>query len=254
MGKLTNVSYEHTGGGVMCYSALYNDKYWVFGGDEYMEAFSVNPLECDDFDDHLIENATDFPTWAEVIDSIPNDLCDYYWDNGKESMRTAYISYHKTITHHVNYDRPEDDPSISVYVHKFAEYLAEHEDVYAYSNCHSYYGDHLPDIVPTEFIHDDYFSDILPTSSAELIDIGIDSADTLDGAFCWYDAKKKQFFSSDHPFQEGYIDAYALADFLLSPKGFAECFELVVDADDCEKIFGCDFTEMKQAFGTEKGE
>ena len=247
MGKLTNVSYEHTGGGVMCYSALYNDKYWVFGGDEYMEAFSVNPLECDDFDDHVIKDATDFPTWAEVIDSIPNDLCNYYWENGKESMRTAYISYHKTIIHHVNYDRPEDDPSISIYIRKLAEYLIENNDVYVYSNCHTLYGDHLIDVVPTDFIDDDYFTDQLPSYRSELIDIGKRSATTLDGAFCWYDAKKKQFFSSNNPFDDGIIDAYALAEYLLSPEGF-EDFESNIDVYDCEYIFGCTFDELKAIF------
>ena len=81
MSKLTNVSYMNTGGMVMCYSALYDGRYWVFGAtDGTMDAYTVDPLNTYDDDEecpllvdpneYVCPDADDFPTWRDVIESI----------------------------------------------------------------------------------------------------------------------------------------------------------------------------------------
>lgn len=78
MGKLTNVSYMNTGGMVMCYSALYDGKYWIFGAtDGIMNAYTIDPLNTTDEDGYMVDeneyicyDATDFPTWRDVLESI----------------------------------------------------------------------------------------------------------------------------------------------------------------------------------------
>jgi len=78
MGKLTNVSYLNTGGMVMCYSAMYDGRYWVHGAtDGTMSAYSIDPLTTFDengwyvdAEEYLVPDADDFPTWREVVESI----------------------------------------------------------------------------------------------------------------------------------------------------------------------------------------
>ena len=88
---LYHVDYQNTGGGVMCYSALWKGMYWVFGNEDYMDAYSFDPLnEVDEEGDPLdpnegwIPDADDFPTWGQVIDSIPDSICDFYWKEGRK--------------------------------------------------------------------------------------------------------------------------------------------------------------------------
>jgi hypothetical protein len=81
--KLTNITYENTGGGVMCFSALYNDRYWVFGSTSgTASAYSVDPMSdehWEDFMDYEIKDATEFPTWREVIEALRgSDAWEFY--------------------------------------------------------------------------------------------------------------------------------------------------------------------------------
>ena len=120
MGKLTNGTFMNTGGMVMCYSALYDGKYWVFGAtDGTMGAYSIDPLHA--YDDegyslneesYLIPDATDFPTWHEVLDHIRTD--ELYKGSGVPSLEWVeedILYWQKSLDFHVNYEYPEDDPT-----------------------------------------------------------------------------------------------------------------------------------------------
>ena len=94
------VDYQNTGGWVMCYSAMYKGMYWIFGSD-WLDAFTVDPLNTTDEDGFLIdaneyqiEDATEFPTWREVIDSIPEYLCNFYCNDGRAEL---YRDYHDIL-------------------------------------------------------------------------------------------------------------------------------------------------------------
>lgn len=96
-----NVSYWNSGGGVMCYSALYKGKYWLFGNEDYINAYSIDvanePWENGgpdgkydgDPNPYQIKDATDFPTWAEVLASIPDYAVRHYWET-RERMCKWY--------------------------------------------------------------------------------------------------------------------------------------------------------------------
>ena len=106
---LYRVSYEDTGGNCMCYSAIYKGMYWVFGNEDYMSAYTFDPLNEVDEDgypidpnDRWIPEATEFPTWGEVIDSIPETLCDFYWTEGREGMRKAVTEWQGSLDKRVN--------------------------------------------------------------------------------------------------------------------------------------------------------
>ena len=106
---LYNVDYQNTGGGVMCYSALYKGMYWIFGNEDIIEAYTFDPLnEVDEWgdpidpNDHWIKDATDFPTWGEVIDSIPEHLCEFYWTEGREGLRKATLEWQGSLDKRVN--------------------------------------------------------------------------------------------------------------------------------------------------------
>ena len=118
MGKLTNGSFMNTGGGIMCYSALYDGKYWVFGAtDNTMSAYSIDPLHAVDDEGYslneeayLIPDATDFPTWREVYENIRDDnLCPQYIDI--DLVLRDILHYQRSLDFHVNYEFPEDDPT-----------------------------------------------------------------------------------------------------------------------------------------------
>ena len=90
------IDYQNTGGNVMCYSAMYKGMYWIFGSD-YMDAFTVDPLNTTDEEgypvdpnEYQIENATDFPTWREIIDSIPKAFLDIYCDDVRAELYQEY--------------------------------------------------------------------------------------------------------------------------------------------------------------------
>ena len=109
MSNLTNVSYWNTGGGVMCYSALYKGKYWVFGNEDCMGAYTVDPMNTVDEEGDLIDpneyeipDATDFPTWSEVIDSIPESVCDFYYRGGRSELRDITLSWQGDLNKPVN--------------------------------------------------------------------------------------------------------------------------------------------------------
>ena len=106
---LYNVDYQNTGGGVMCYSALYKGMYWIFGNEDIIEAYTFDPLnEVDEWgdpidpNDHWIKDATDFPTWGEVVDSVPESLCDFYWTEGREGLRKATLRWQGSLDKRVN--------------------------------------------------------------------------------------------------------------------------------------------------------
>ena len=105
MDKLTKVTYIPTGGGVYCYSALYKGKYWVFGStDDVMSAYTIDPLNT--FDDegdwvdeneYRIDDADDFPTWREVLDSIPPEVV---------GLNTYALEQARLDIHPYQYDLP----------------------------------------------------------------------------------------------------------------------------------------------------
>ena len=90
---LADVSYWNTGGGVMCYSALYRGMYWVFGNEDCMGAYTVDPMNTVDDEGDLIDpnefeilTADKFPSWREVIESIHESVCDFYYTNGRADL------------------------------------------------------------------------------------------------------------------------------------------------------------------------
>lgn len=106
---LYNVDYQNTGGGVMCYSAIYKGMYWVFGNEDSMDAYTYDPLnEVDEYGDPIdpndcwIQEAEDFPTWREVIDSIPTSICEFYWKEGREGLRQATLEWQGSLDKRVN--------------------------------------------------------------------------------------------------------------------------------------------------------
>ena len=93
--QFDHVSYENTGGNTMCYSALYKKKYWLFGNEDFINAYTVDPLHTTDSDgdmidpnEYIITDATDFPTWKEVLDSIPDDQVLTCWNSRKAMMKS----------------------------------------------------------------------------------------------------------------------------------------------------------------------
>ena len=106
---LYNVDYQNTGGGVMCYSAIWKGMYWIFGNEDCIEAYTFDPLNAVDDDgypidpnDHWIQDATDFPTWGQVVDSVPEHLCDFYWKEGREGLRKATLEWQGSLDKPVN--------------------------------------------------------------------------------------------------------------------------------------------------------
>ena len=106
---LYHVDYQNTGGGVMCYSALYKGKYWVFGNEDFMGAYSVDPMNTTDEEGYLIDpneyelfNVTDFPTWREVIESIPDFLCEFYYKGGRSELRKHTLEWQGSLDKPVN--------------------------------------------------------------------------------------------------------------------------------------------------------
>lgn len=106
---LYNVDYQNTGGGVMCYSAIYKGMYWLFGNEDYINAYNFDPLnDVDEWGNpidpngHEIADATEFPTWGEVIDSIPEHLCEFYWIEGREGLRKATTEWQGSLDKRVN--------------------------------------------------------------------------------------------------------------------------------------------------------
>jgi hypothetical protein len=105
---LYSVDYMNTGGGVMCYSAVYRGLYWIFGNEDYINAYNYDPLnEVDDYGEpidpnaHWIPDATEFPTWREVLDSIPDHLVAYEW-NDRSVMNTWYTKWQGSLDKRVN--------------------------------------------------------------------------------------------------------------------------------------------------------
>lgn len=105
---LTNVSYWNTGGGVMCYSALYKGMYWIFGNEDCMGAYTVDPMHTIDENGDMIDpngyeilNATEFPTWREVIESIPESVVEFYWKD-RAALRNATIEWQGSLDKPVN--------------------------------------------------------------------------------------------------------------------------------------------------------
>ena len=97
---LYDVSYENTGGGVMCYSAIYKGMYWLFGNEDYLNAYTVDPLNTTDEDGLMIDpnsyeisDATEFPTWKEVLDSIPDNMLRRQWMS-REDMMNGMREWH----------------------------------------------------------------------------------------------------------------------------------------------------------------
>lgn len=106
---LYNVDYQNTGGGVMCYSAMYKGMYWIFGNEDFLGAYTVDPLNEVDEDGYLVDaneyeiyDAVEFPTWREVIDSIPEHLCEFYWTDGREGLRKATVEWQGSLDKRVN--------------------------------------------------------------------------------------------------------------------------------------------------------
>ena len=111
---LYNVDYQNTGGSVLCYSAIYKGMYWIFGNESYINAYTIDPLnEIDgggpdgkydgDPNPYEIETATEFPTWRDVLNSIPDSLVGFYWKS-RSAMNKWYKEWHGSLNIRVNED------------------------------------------------------------------------------------------------------------------------------------------------------
>lgn len=74
-----------------------------------MGAYTVDPLNTTDENGDLVDaneyeipNATEFPTWREVIESIPDFVCEFYWKEGREGLRNATIEWQGSLDKPVN--------------------------------------------------------------------------------------------------------------------------------------------------------
>lgn len=93
----------------MCYSALYKGKYWVFGNEDFMGAFSVDPMNTEDEEgypidpnEYELEGITDFPTWREVIESIPESVCEFYYHGGRTELMNRTLEWQGDLDKPVN--------------------------------------------------------------------------------------------------------------------------------------------------------
>lgn len=128
---------------------------------------------------------------------------------------------------------------------RLADWLTDNECVCEHDTYYCDYPNNDPCVVPTDFLCNDlcdgfYFDDNV--SIDDLIEIGANSKGTFsfDDTYCWYDAKKKQLFSSDTPFADGIIDAEAMArHILLDADAFGYMFDEIIDDEDAEYILGC---------------
>lgn len=86
----------------MCYSAIYKGMYWLFGSD-WLDAFTIDPLHTTDEEGYLVNeeayllpDATEFPTWREVIESIPDRM--FTWQT-REDLLEWYADYLDDSSH-----------------------------------------------------------------------------------------------------------------------------------------------------------
>ena len=78
----------------MCYSALYDGRYWIFGAtDSTMSAYSIDPLHSFDEEGYylnecayLLPDADEFPTWREVAESIRSTDTPWNTDDIEEEL------------------------------------------------------------------------------------------------------------------------------------------------------------------------
>ena len=130
-------------------------------------------------------------------------------------------------------------------VNRLADWLTANECVCEYDQFKDDYLDNPLTVLPTEFLNEDDFPFPIDNghkpSPLRLIDLGNRSSDfDQDDEFCWYDKERDELVSSDTPFDDGIIDAEALATFiLLNADAFGYIFDDIIDEDEAQYILGC---------------
>lgn len=127
---------------------------------------------------------------------------------------------------------------------RLAEFITDNDCVCEYANYYSPVHDDAIDLVPTEYIWEEFpfdmKDDMLP-NPLTLIELGQRSPEfNPNDEYCWYDKEKNQLFSSDEPFRDGTLDAEAFARFiLLDAEAFGYMFDHIIDDEDALHILGC---------------
>ena len=134
-----------------------------------------------------------------------------------------------------------------VQVKRLAEFLYYGENYDAYDLCRDTYGysnDNDTLVLPMDLLAGDTdfpftHEEISPLG---LIAIGQNSPDfRADSWYCWYDPRNEQLHSTNKPFEDGLLDAKALAEFILAdPKVKQEVIDTYMINTDIDYIFSED--------------
>lgn len=126
-----------------------------------------------------------------------------------------------------------------------ADFLNDNECVCEYDIYYANTVDNAQRVVPVDFLLYEDFPFALKDGEApvaiDLILIGQNSKNSLrmSDAYCWFDAKKLQLFSTNTPFKDGIIDAEAVARYMIEedPDFLEYMKEHVMDEDDIKRVF-----------------
>ena len=126
---------------------------------------------------------------------------------------------------------------------RLAEWIRENDPVCEYSNYYLPEHEDAIDLVPVDFLWENFPFDIgdRTPNPLFLIDLAKRSPNFApSNEYCWFDKEKDQLFSTNHPFRDGIIDAEAFARFiLLDAETFGYMFDDIIDDEDAKHILGC---------------
>ena len=128
-------------------------------------------------------------------------------------------------------------------VERLADWIKENDPVCEYSNYYLPEHKNAIDLVPVDFLWENFPFDIgdRTPNPLFLIDLAKRSPNFApSNEYCWFDKEKDQLFSTNHPFRDGILDAEAFARFiLLDAECFGYMFDDIIDDEDAKYILGC---------------
>lgn len=210
-------------------------------------------------------------TKAELTERLVDRLVDPYTDclEDYEYVKPIDLEYAKSLLKDLRHEDVEiDDPDYAVpaevtpemlmdtfncilrakqhelTVQRLADFITENEMVCEYSNYYLPAHPGATDVLPVEFLNNDFpfMNEIYADNPLWLIDLGQRSPEfSSDDEYCWYSEDEDQLFSTDTPFGDEVLDATAFAEYIMSPEG-EECREYItedlMDEADRERVFG----------------
>lgn len=142
-------------------------------------------------------------------------------------------------------------------IRRLTEWMENNDPVCLHDNYYRSYPNSDPSVLPTDFFFNcdrveefPFGFEIEYPDLAVILRAGMNSVKTFsfDDEYCWYDAKKNQLFSTDHPFRDVIIDARAMAEFFIDDAG-DDAFQYLLgemDDDDIRYVFGFDREDVKR--------